>query len=400
MTKSLRGIVLAAGACVLAVEYCPVPWSAVFVTAALPFLLLGLQAQRAAATALMINSAAVCCAFGLVEGYLGFQQLRGDGTRMEGSITEGFTRTDDVLGYGPERSVRVTARKLYGNIPLYDVVYTIGDDGLRIAYPANATPISGCIVFFGDSITFGEGVNDDQTFAYLVGQKTAGRYEIYNFGFSGYGPHQMLAALQAGLAEWKVTCQPTHFIYLGWFDHIARVAGLTSWDKHGPRFALDQSGELQRDGYFDSPHNLVGALTLPHGVEVSLESSFIWARLFGRARHERPADLTLFLAVVRESARLIRDHYPNSQFHVILWDGPEDARTPPIESALRSASIPVHRLTSAIPDFRANSTRYALSLHDLHPNPIVHERLANHIIHNILAPSHECDINCEDFPTH
>ncbi len=248
MTKSLRGIVLAAGACVLAVEYCPVPWSAVFVTAALPFLLLGLQAQRAAATALMINSAAVCCAFGLVEGYLGFQQLRGDGTRMEGSITEGFTRTDDVLGYGPERSVRVTARKLYGNIPLYDVVYTIGDDGLRIAYPANATPISGCIVFFGDSITFGEGVNDDQTFAYLVGQKTAGRYEIYNFGFSGYGPHQMLAALQAGLAEWKVTCQPTHFIYLGWFDHIARVAGLTSWDKHGPRFALDQSGELQRDG--------------------------------------------------------------------------------------------------------------------------------------------------------
>src|SRR5207247_10000624 len=129
-------------------------------------------------------------------------------------ITEDFTHADDTLRYAPDANRRVTARKLYRDQVLYDVTYTIGPDGLRVAPPAYDVAVGGCVVFFGDSVSFGEGVNDDQTFPYLVGLKTEGRYRIYNFAFSGYGPHQMLAALQAGRVARIVLCRSTRVIYL------------------------------------------------------------------------------------------------------------------------------------------------------------------------------------------
>src|SRR5262249_17220055 len=183
----------------------------------------------------------------------------------------------------------------------------------------------GCIVFFGDSITWGEGVNDYQAFPYQIGLKTGGRYAIYNFAFSGYGPHQMLANLQAGSVERIVNCTPTHFIYLGMADHISRVAGLKYWGQHGPRFTLDRNGMLNRNGHFDSPSKLFGRWTLPPWIQDALDSSFSWQILIGRARAERATDLALFLEVVRESVRLTRERYPESKFYVLLWGGDESS---------------------------------------------------------------------------
>ena len=81
---------------------------------------------------------------------------------MEGTIVEGYTHPDDMLGYAPDPGKRVTARKLHGNTALYDVTYTIGTDGLRVTPSAPGTPVARCVIFFGDSVTFGEGVNDDE----------------------------------------------------------------------------------------------------------------------------------------------------------------------------------------------------------------------------------------------
>jgi hypothetical protein len=329
------------------------------------------------------NVAAISMALAIFEVYLSIGAPGSDGTRMEGTITDGFTHPDDVLGYAPNKNSRVTARKYYGDSLLYDAVYTINSDGLRVAPPTEDRPL-GCVVFFGDSVTFGEGLNDTDTFPYQVGLKSNSRYAIYNFAFSGYGPHQMLASLKAGVVSRTLRCRPTQFIYLTIPEHIARAAGLAFWDKHGPRFKLAGDGTVSQDGHFDDAPRLLGGLTLPTWVWRSLRSSLTWQKLFGSQRNPDPADLALLLAVIHESARLVKEQYEGAEFDVILWDGRIDPRLDLIEADLRGTGIPVFRLTSAIPNYPRDWRSYVLSTHDLHPNSVQDELLADYIVSHVL----------------
>ena len=254
-------IVVMAGA---GIRYCPIPWSPVLLAAAAWLLLAAWGARRDGAKLAITWLGAAFVAVGIFEGYLGHQERAGDGTTMEGTITAGFNQPDDVLGYVPDKASRVTARKLYDNKVLYDVAYSIGADGLRVRPgPKDLAPASS-VVFLGDSITFGEGVNDDETFPYLVGRAGADRFVAYNFAFSGYGPHQMLTILQSGLIDSRNVPRPAQFIYLAIVEHVARVAGLVGWDRHGPRFRLDAAGIPVRDGNFDTPKRLFGLK--PHRI--------------------------------------------------------------------------------------------------------------------------------------
>src|SRR5262245_8045495 len=71
---------------------------------------------------------------------------------------------------------------------IYDVVYTTGADHFR-AVPAADHP-ERCVLLFGDSFTFGEGVNDDETSAAQIIIKSKGKVTAKNFGVAGWGPHQ------------------------------------------------------------------------------------------------------------------------------------------------------------------------------------------------------------------
>jgi hypothetical protein len=377
-------VVLLAGVLVaLAYLYCSIPWSAAFLLIAILLTIFARLAKRVSTGILLINIAAVLFSLAIVEAYIGVKQLQGDGTRMEGTSTDGFTHADDMLGYAPNPNVSVTAKEYFGPTLLYDVVYTFDAEGLRLAPPTNATGARDCLVFFGDSVTFGEGVKNDQTFPYLIGVKTHGRYLIRNFAFSGYGPHQMLANLESPLFDRRINCKPTHFFYLAIPQHISRVAGLTSWDHHGPRFVLGANGEALRDGNFDSPAPIFGQIKSPRGVDLALSSFFTWQRFFGWGRDPGPEDLHLFLSVVRTSAQVANMEYPDSQFEVLLGDG-MDEQLAAMEKGLKSAGIRVHRISDAIPDLRANWVHYILSIHDTHPNALQHERIADYLVHDLL----------------
>lgn len=329
-----------------------------------------------------VNLAAVVGALTLFEFYLEQQQVEGDGTRLEGSITDGFTHRDDVLGYAPKANAHVTARKLYGNSPIYDVVYTTNANGLRVT-AAPAAVAKKCIVFFGDSITFGEGVGDTRNFPYLVSQKVADRYVTYNFGFSGYGAHQMLAALQSGRVGQTVQCTPKYFIYLGIPDHAARAAGLDPWDAHGPRFRLQPDGTVVQQGHFDDPDPRTGGW-LAAWAGKALASSVIWQKFFGRPYRIDAQDIALLDGIVRQSARVAQERFPGSVFDMVLWNGGNDDEVRRIEQGLAGSDVRVSHMTDAVPDFYDQSDRYILSTHDRHPNTTWHRMMADYISRHLL----------------
>jgi hypothetical protein len=243
------GILVLFAFAVVAVEWCPIPWSAVLLIVTILMLALALTSEPVAVKLILINGAAIVAAIAAFEGLLGIHLWRGDGTRIEGSVVHDGRLSDEILGYVPRKDSRLTARKLYGDTVLYDVAYSIDSDGLRVSPPHNETELTGCIVFFGDSSTFGEGVEDDQPFAYQVGLKTKGQYAIYNFAYSGYGPHQMLANLLAGRVSNIVRCNPTRFIYFAISEDII---------PHSPRCGTRSLGQARASLQIDANRSDTG----------------------------------------------------------------------------------------------------------------------------------------------
>ena len=98
------------------------------------------------------------------------------------------------LGFQPPPG-RHTSKKLTsaGEV-VYDAVYSIGEDGFRITPVIHTGSIH--INFFGCSLMFGEGLNDDETLPYFLHELDL-RISVKNFAWHGYGVHQALRILES-----------------------------------------------------------------------------------------------------------------------------------------------------------------------------------------------------------
>jgi len=158
--------------------------------------MLMIASRRSITRVAWLYVAVVAVTLGAAEAYF----WHADSFRLTPSYSAKYIVRDDVLGAAPTIGVTGRSRLLNGNEVIYDVAYTIGSDRLRVSPPVHE-PVVGSVVFFGCSYTFGEGLPDDATMPYRVGVISGGKYQIRNFGFHGYGAHQMLSALEAGVVE-------------------------------------------------------------------------------------------------------------------------------------------------------------------------------------------------------
>jgi hypothetical protein len=85
----------------------------------------------------------------------------------------------------------------------------------------------------------------------------------------------------------------------------------------------------------------------------------------------------------RDAAKL---RYPESEFHVILWDNMFRQRgflrfLQPILDGFKSQKIAVHLLSDIILDYEGSvpDARYELNVQDSHPNPLTHHLIATYI---------------------
>src|SRR5208337_2915425 len=78
------------------------------------------------------------------------------------SVTNGWSVPQPVIGWGPQHAGSFHAEKSdpQSGVSIYKADYTIDSNLLRETRSAETGPT---IAFFGDSFTFGEGVNDAET---------------------------------------------------------------------------------------------------------------------------------------------------------------------------------------------------------------------------------------------
>ena len=160
-----------------------------------------------------------------------------------------------TIGTAPTPDNEALAIKLAGEEVVYRVVYKIDEFGRRQTPVSGATGRNRLILFFGGSNTFGEGLAQDETIPYFVGD-ILDDLRPYNYGFHGYGPAQMLDQLIAHDLRKEITEEAGWVLYVFMPFHIHRVIGSNNVSaRFGRRFShyvLDENKQLRRRGNFMS----------------------------------------------------------------------------------------------------------------------------------------------------
>lgn len=359
---------------VAALEYFPIPWILIAVCWLSLFLILTLITDKKLDRIIWFNLGFAAFLLGALEvrSYFSLKEIEKEQSKYThvGERRKEFFIADEILGYSPLKGKIITAKKFYENQLLYDVTYTIGSDGLRITPPGKSHPDNECIVFFGGSFTFGQGVNDESVMPYIVG--TLQDAKVYNFGFNGYGPHQMLAAIENDM----VNCKPKLAVYQAAVFHIERSAGYVPWDRHGPRYIL-RDGDLLHDGHFDDRRHEISILN-------QLKKSSIYEKHISRRITEY--DFQLFFSIVAVSRSKLAEKFPGIEFHVILWDPHPDGRFYlKVRNGFESLSIRFHLVSDMLPGCHENKAEYEISRYDNHPNSVAHRLIAEYVVKNIIG---------------
>lgn len=348
----------------------------------LAFLLGTLHFKKSLVRAVLFNVAVLLAVLASGETYLTFQKYD------HPIYSEPYFVIDDVLGTSPIKGIKAQASRFDDGKLLYNVTYSIDSTGLRVAPPSAMTGLRGSVLFFGCSFTFGEGLQDDETLPYQTGIQSGGSYKIYNFGFHGYGPNQMLAAIESGRVRQLVNETPRYAIYQMITEHATRVAGRIHYSKHSPRYELDSDGTARLRGRFDDPQLRPSAFQA--ALEAQLSKSAIYRIINSLEPRITEDDVRLLLATVRRSRDLLVEEYPGIEFHVILWrDFKGDFRRDQkickeLQESFAQMNIPVHLVENILPDYSVESEKYVLSPGDTHPNAFADRLIAQYVVTKIL----------------
>lgn len=288
-----------------------------------------------------------------------------------------YYRDDKDLGYAPRPGMRVEARKYHDTDVVYDVIYTIDRTGLRQV--PESLQGEGCpILFFADSLTFGEGVKDDQAMPAAFLKASHGRFHAYNFGFHGYGPHQMLRALEVGRVEQLVSDRPAVVVYQGIEGHVARAAGKVQWDLYGPRYRV--SGNTVE---FVGPFHGTAYKIMHEVLKYSVFLRFLEGRLI--ERNSESEDIARYVNILERARKTVETQY-HARFVVLFWDkGQGDQISAQVFEQLRERHFDLIPVSTILTDIEDRRAAYVLSEYDQHPNAHAHELIGQFLARQLAG---------------
>lgn len=221
--------------------------------------------------------------------------------QKSGYASGGYNEFIDGFGYRPNPGV-YTSRKLTseGEV-IYDVVYTIGEDGYR--NDIQSADFEAYI--YGGSFTFGEGLNDNETLSF---------YLLHNYGISsknvgvhGYGLHQALYNIEKGLVP-----QREHIVNVlltaPW--HALRSSCKPSYAYGTPKYELTEKG-VQLNGV------CAGGGFIYRVLQKSNVFSLV-ASIFEEDNLITDSDMDLYIEIIKRIARHTEDN--NSELVIAYID--------------------------------------------------------------------------------
>lgn len=206
------------------------------------------------------------------------------------------------LGWRPARPGPIHEKKIAANGDVvYDVVNTIDDKLTRKVESAADGPT---VAFFGDSITFGAGLNDNETLPQAFADLTDRRFRVLNLAVTAYGPQQFLRALEIGEHDALLSKDPRLFIMLTAPWHAGRTSCKERNQWYAPRYVFEDGKPAYRGSCSEAASGLFGA------ARALLRSTEMFHYFFeSREPPIEEADVDLYVAIFARAGELARQKY-------------------------------------------------------------------------------------------
>lgn len=213
---------------------------------------------------------------------------------------KGYSVSRPILGWGPgfpgvfhQLKLATRTRRV-----IFDVDYTIDKNLNRQVISATSGPT---IAFFGDSFTFGTGLNDKDTLPQQVADFYKSRVRVLNFGFPGYGPQQFLRALETDMYDKLLRRQTRLVVFEAGSWLVERASCQAGWMLRAPRYKLiGDKPVFQGACYQHWPSFFTELFT-----NTALYHVFVEGALHGPSH----ADVDLFIAILARADELVREKY-------------------------------------------------------------------------------------------
>lgn len=126
---------------------------------------------------------------------------------------------------------------MYKNQLVYEAKYTFDNIGRRKTPEVKFSKKNKVGIFFGDSMCFGEGLNDNETIPYYF-EKSNIDYRSINYGFMGHGPSHMLYTINTPKFKKEFKDKKGKIFYIYRDDAIKICTGKIPWSKGHPKYRL------------------------------------------------------------------------------------------------------------------------------------------------------------------
>lgn len=262
----------------------------------------------------------------------------------------------------------------------FDVRYTVDAYGHRIVPVIPENPKAD-LLLFGCSYTYGYGLENEETWAWLLSRDLGRDWLVTNYSMYGFGAQQMLDMIVEHEVEPAPTAPLREAVFLTLKHHLLRFTGLIDHSK-SYRYTLE-NGELKRLGYTtESPLRIIPALTkFFNGSQAMRELTNRLTRGY-MARYEEEL-LQIYAAMIIKSGELLKKDY-NTRLTVIIWPDIKD-----LAPLLQKEKIPLIFADDVFPAWGEEGDDYMIVPRvEYHPNQRAADVLATCLARyykNILA---------------
>jgi hypothetical protein len=219
------------------------------------------------------------------------------------------------IGYVPYADSVLNEVKVVNNDTVYNIHASIDKYNKRIT-PGNDSTRNKYALFFGCSICYGSGLEDNQTFPYYF-QEESKEYNAYNFGYGGYGTNQMLARLEYQDLSHQVIGKDGVAFYLFFWDHIKRAIGsmdrYTDWCYYTPYYTFE-NGTLVRKKMFTNGRPFISFL-----YEWLYQTSTIKYFKIDFPVKLKDRHYDLISEIIKKSKETYAKQFGNNNFYVVFY---------------------------------------------------------------------------------
>lgn len=319
----------------------------------------------------------LCVAIGEIYGFL---KMSSNQENVQKEYPKTYWTDNNITGYGALPNVSgksISRSKRTGEI-IYDVTYSTNENGWRKIPSSNANSKK-CFLFFGDSFTYGEGLNDDETLPFFFDKKMKD-YQIFNFGYHGYGPHQALALILSGEVERVLSdkkCESINALYESLIDHIRRANGLAWWEqgyKNIPKFKIINNQVV----WINANKNLKEKINLTHELSLTKygRKSYLLKMLDMQTYKFKQEYNELYFAILSTMENELKARL-NASFTLFLWDTSNLKREfEAILKWLKNGQMQYFLMSQVADDYKDNRLKYGIHKDDLHPNALANQKIA------------------------